>query len=144
MISRFLRNQEAVIATLAEENHKLSMLTTAECDKLQNLEMILQPCKYVFLPVISMFYTVHTPLSTPFGTPSASIPLSLSLSLSHTHTHFRYTCGTCGMKPSTSYLSIMGLFMVVTIEQCFVKLMFPRHHLPSLPTARTCPNPFLQ
>ena len=83
MISRFLRNQEAVIAALAEQNHKLSMLTTAECDKLQNLEMILQPCKYVFLPVISMFYTVHTPLSTPFGTPSASIPLSLT----HTHTH---------------------------------------------------------
>ena len=87
MISQFLRNQEAVIATLAEENHKLSMLTTAECDKLQNLEMILQPYKYVFLPVISMFYTVHTPLSTPFGTPSASIPLSLSHPHTHTHTH---------------------------------------------------------
>jgi len=38
MISRLLKNQEAVKATLTIQKHKLTMLTTAEWDKMQKLE----------------------------------------------------------------------------------------------------------
>ncbi|KAL2076789.1 hypothetical protein ACEWY4_027609 [Coilia grayii] len=47
MISRYLRNQEAVNATLARQKHNLATLTNLECDKLQKLEVVLEPCKYV-------------------------------------------------------------------------------------------------
>ncbi|KAJ4933829.1 hypothetical protein JOQ06_006638 [Pogonophryne albipinna] len=47
MISRLLKNQEAVKATLAKQKHKLTMLTTAELDRLQRLETLLKPCRYV-------------------------------------------------------------------------------------------------
>ncbi|XP_073720988.1 E3 SUMO-protein ligase ZBED1-like [Misgurnus anguillicaudatus] len=47
MISRLLRNQEAVKLTLAKQKHKLTMLTTAEWDRLQRLETLLKPCRYV-------------------------------------------------------------------------------------------------
>ncbi|XP_033933242.1 E3 SUMO-protein ligase ZBED1-like [Pseudochaenichthys georgianus] len=47
MISRLLKNQEAVKATLAKQKHKLTMLTTAEWDRLQRLETLLKPCRYV-------------------------------------------------------------------------------------------------
>ncbi|XP_051807666.1 E3 SUMO-protein ligase ZBED1-like isoform X1 [Acanthochromis polyacanthus] len=44
MISRYLRNHEAVNATLATQKHKLATLTNPECDKLQKLEAVLEPC----------------------------------------------------------------------------------------------------
>ncbi|KAE8278058.1 hypothetical protein D5F01_LYC23873 [Larimichthys crocea] len=47
MISRYLRNQEAVNATLAQQRHNLATLTNLECEKLQKLEVVLEPCKYV-------------------------------------------------------------------------------------------------
>ncbi|KAJ7985047.1 hypothetical protein DPEC_G00361090 [Dallia pectoralis] len=47
MISRLLQNQEAVKVTLAKQKHKLTMLTTAEWDRLQRLETLLKPCRYV-------------------------------------------------------------------------------------------------
>ncbi|KAJ8375317.1 hypothetical protein SKAU_G00058970 [Synaphobranchus kaupii] len=47
MISRYLRNQEAVNATLAQQKHNLATLTNLECDKLQKLEVVLEPCRYV-------------------------------------------------------------------------------------------------
>ncbi|KAI4829785.1 hypothetical protein KUCAC02_001453 [Chaenocephalus aceratus] len=47
MISRLLKNQEAVKATLAKQKHKLTMLTTAAWDRLQRLETLLKPCRYV-------------------------------------------------------------------------------------------------
>ncbi|XP_076121576.1 E3 SUMO-protein ligase ZBED1-like [Alosa pseudoharengus] len=47
MISRLLKNQEAVKVTLAKQKHKLTMLTTAEWDRLQRLETLLKPCRYV-------------------------------------------------------------------------------------------------
>ncbi|XP_031165323.1 zinc finger BED domain-containing protein 1-like [Sander lucioperca] len=47
MISHLLKNQEAIKATLSRQKHKLTMLTTSEWDKLQRLETILEPCKYV-------------------------------------------------------------------------------------------------
>ncbi|XP_068197082.1 E3 SUMO-protein ligase ZBED1-like [Antennarius striatus] len=47
MISQYLRNHEAVNATLATEKHKLAALTNLECDRLQKLEFVLEPCKYV-------------------------------------------------------------------------------------------------
>ncbi|GAA6072001.1 myosin heavy chain, skeletal muscle-like isoform X2 [Tachysurus ichikawai] len=47
MITRLLRNEEAVKATLAYQKHKLVMLTAAEWDKLHKLQMLLEPCKYV-------------------------------------------------------------------------------------------------
>nr|XP_055048150.1 E3 SUMO-protein ligase ZBED1-like [Misgurnus anguillicaudatus] len=47
MITRLLRNEEAVKATLAQQKHKLVILTAAEWDKLHKLEMLLEPCKYV-------------------------------------------------------------------------------------------------
>ncbi|TKS88122.1 hypothetical protein D9C73_022246 [Collichthys lucidus] len=45
MISRYLRNQEAVNATLAQQRHNLATLTNLECEKLQKLEVVLEPCK---------------------------------------------------------------------------------------------------
>ncbi len=45
MISRLLKNQEAVKATLCKQKHKLTMLTTTEWDKLQRLMTILEPCR---------------------------------------------------------------------------------------------------
>lgn len=45
MISRLLKNQEAIKATLSRQKHKLTMLTTSEWDKLQRLETILEPCR---------------------------------------------------------------------------------------------------
>ncbi|XP_071376199.1 E3 SUMO-protein ligase ZBED1-like [Centroberyx affinis] len=47
MISRLLKKQEAVKATLGRQKHKLVMLTTSEWDKLQRLETLLEPCRYV-------------------------------------------------------------------------------------------------
>ncbi|XP_051236252.1 E3 SUMO-protein ligase ZBED1-like [Dicentrarchus labrax] len=47
MISRLLKNQEAIKATRSRQKHKLTMLTTSEWDKLQRLEAILEPCRYV-------------------------------------------------------------------------------------------------
>uniref|UniRef100_A0A3Q3X9E9 HAT C-terminal dimerisation domain-containing protein n=1 Tax=Mola mola TaxID=94237 RepID=A0A3Q3X9E9_MOLML len=47
MISRLLKNQEAVKATLCKQKRKLTMLTTTEWDKLQRLATILEPCRYV-------------------------------------------------------------------------------------------------
>ncbi|KAF4109489.1 hypothetical protein G5714_010562 [Onychostoma macrolepis] len=45
MITRILRNEEAVKATLAQQKHKLVMLTAAEWDKLHKLQTLLEPCK---------------------------------------------------------------------------------------------------
>ncbi|XP_060756808.1 E3 SUMO-protein ligase ZBED1-like [Neoarius graeffei] len=47
MVSRLLKNQDAVKATLAKQKHKLTMLTTAEWDGLQRLETLLSPCRGV-------------------------------------------------------------------------------------------------
>ncbi|RXN07812.1 zinc finger BED domain-containing 1-like protein [Labeo rohita] len=47
MISRLLKNKEAVNVTLAKQKHKLTMLPTAEWDRLQRLETLLKPCRYV-------------------------------------------------------------------------------------------------
>ncbi|KAL1262297.1 hypothetical protein QQF64_007562 [Cirrhinus molitorella] len=47
MITRLLRNEEAVKATLAQQKHKLVMLTATEWEKLRKLQMLLEPCKYV-------------------------------------------------------------------------------------------------
>lgn len=45
MVSRLLKNQDAVKAMLAKQKHKLTMLTTAEWDRLQRLETLLLPCR---------------------------------------------------------------------------------------------------
>ncbi|KAM3607868.1 uncharacterized protein V6R79_015447 [Siganus canaliculatus] len=45
MISWYLRNQEAVNATLAQQKHNLATLSSLQCDKLQKLEVVLEPCK---------------------------------------------------------------------------------------------------
>lgn len=45
MISRLLKNQEAVTAALGKQKHKLVMLTTAELVKLQKLVTVLEPCR---------------------------------------------------------------------------------------------------
>ncbi len=46
MVSRLLRNQEAVQATLDQQNnHRLIMPTKAEWGKLQRLEVLLEPCR---------------------------------------------------------------------------------------------------
>lgn len=46
MVSRLLRNREAVQATLDQQNnHRLVMLTDAEWGKLQRLEVLLEPCR---------------------------------------------------------------------------------------------------
>uniref|UniRef100_A0A3B3Q6P6 HAT C-terminal dimerisation domain-containing protein n=1 Tax=Paramormyrops kingsleyae TaxID=1676925 RepID=A0A3B3Q6P6_9TELE len=47
MITRLLRNEEAVKTTLAQQKHKLVMLTASEWDKLHKLQNLLEPCKYV-------------------------------------------------------------------------------------------------
>ncbi|XP_041830824.1 E3 SUMO-protein ligase ZBED1-like isoform X2 [Melanotaenia boesemani] len=47
MVSRYLRNQEAVNTTLAQQKHNLATLTNLECVKLQKLEDVLEPCRYV-------------------------------------------------------------------------------------------------
>ncbi|KAI7807507.1 putative zinc finger BED domain-containing protein 1-like [Triplophysa rosa] len=47
MITRLLRNEEAVKTTLAQQKHKLVMLTASEWDKLPKLQNLLEPCKYV-------------------------------------------------------------------------------------------------
>lgn len=45
MVSHLLKNQDAVKATLAKQKHKLTMLNTAEWDRLQRLETLLSPCR---------------------------------------------------------------------------------------------------
>ncbi|KAK7162416.1 hypothetical protein R3I93_006650 [Phoxinus phoxinus] len=47
MVSRILRNKDPLMATLAHQNHKLTLLTSAEFDKLARLEKLLEPCRYV-------------------------------------------------------------------------------------------------
>nr|XP_024654066.1 zinc finger BED domain-containing protein 1-like [Maylandia zebra] len=47
MVSRLLCNREAVQATLDQQNHRLVLPTEAEWAKLQRLELLLEPCKYV-------------------------------------------------------------------------------------------------
>ncbi|XP_072246410.1 E3 SUMO-protein ligase ZBED1-like [Leuresthes tenuis] len=48
MVSRLLCNREAVQATLDQQNnHRWVMLTEAEWGKLQRLEVLLEPCRYV-------------------------------------------------------------------------------------------------
>ncbi|KAK7156930.1 hypothetical protein R3I94_006851 [Phoxinus phoxinus] len=47
MVKRVSRNKEAVIATLDNQVHKLVLPTAAEWDKLQRLETLLEPCRYV-------------------------------------------------------------------------------------------------
>ncbi|CAJ1069764.1 E3 SUMO-protein ligase ZBED1-like [Xyrichtys novacula] len=48
MVSRLLRNREAVQATLDQQNNnRLVMPTEAEWGKLQRLEVLLEPCRYV-------------------------------------------------------------------------------------------------
>ncbi|XP_051810923.1 zinc finger BED domain-containing protein 4-like [Acanthochromis polyacanthus] len=47
MINRLNRNQAAIKATLDQQSHKLVMLTPQEWDKLQKLESLLEPGKYV-------------------------------------------------------------------------------------------------
>lgn len=67
MISRYLKNQEAVNATLAQQSHNLATLTNLECEKLQKLELVLEPCKYVPLSsTLTHTYTHTSPLSPPF------------------------------------------------------------------------------
>ncbi|KAL7888688.1 hypothetical protein AOLI_G00036620 [Acnodon oligacanthus] len=45
MVSRLLKNQEAIKATLSQQKHKLVMLTASELDKLKKLETLLEPCR---------------------------------------------------------------------------------------------------
>ncbi|KAF7658133.1 hypothetical protein LDENG_00017050 [Lucifuga dentata] len=47
MVKRLNRNQAAIKATLDQQHHKLVMLTPPEWDKLQRLETLLEPCRYV-------------------------------------------------------------------------------------------------
>uniref|UniRef100_A0A3P9K018 HAT C-terminal dimerisation domain-containing protein n=1 Tax=Oryzias latipes TaxID=8090 RepID=A0A3P9K018_ORYLA len=47
MFKRVSRNKEAVIAALDNQEHKLILPTAAEWDKLQRLETLLEPCRYV-------------------------------------------------------------------------------------------------
>ncbi|XP_023805591.1 zinc finger BED domain-containing protein 4-like [Oryzias latipes] len=47
MVKRVSRNKEAVIAALDNQEHKLILPTAAEWDKLQRLETLLEPCRYV-------------------------------------------------------------------------------------------------
>ncbi|TRY64888.1 hypothetical protein DNTS_024589 [Danionella cerebrum] len=46
MVKRLSSNKEAVIAALDNQEHKLVLPTTAEWDKLQNLETLLEPCRF--------------------------------------------------------------------------------------------------
>ncbi|XP_038594769.1 zinc finger BED domain-containing protein 4-like [Micropterus salmoides] len=47
MVKRVSRNKEAVIAALDNQDHKLVLPTAAEWEKLQRLETLLEPCRYV-------------------------------------------------------------------------------------------------
>ncbi|KAI4796972.1 hypothetical protein KUCAC02_026644 [Chaenocephalus aceratus] len=47
MISRLLKNQEALKAAPAKQKHQLTMLTPAEWHRLQRLQTLLTPCRYV-------------------------------------------------------------------------------------------------
>ncbi|KAL6473698.1 hypothetical protein MHYP_G00172590 [Metynnis hypsauchen] len=47
MISRLLKNQEVIKATLSHQKHKLVMLTASEWDKLKKLETLLEPCRWL-------------------------------------------------------------------------------------------------
>ncbi|XP_061926476.1 zinc finger BED domain-containing protein 4-like [Entelurus aequoreus] len=47
MVKRIIPNQAAIKATLDQQQHNLVMLTPAEWDKLQRLETLLEPCRYV-------------------------------------------------------------------------------------------------
>ncbi|XP_047243631.1 E3 SUMO-protein ligase ZBED1-like [Girardinichthys multiradiatus] len=47
MVSRLLCNREAIQATLDQQNHRLVMPNEAEWGKLQRLEVLLEPCRYL-------------------------------------------------------------------------------------------------
>ncbi|KAJ4928187.1 hypothetical protein JOQ06_015981, partial [Pogonophryne albipinna] len=47
MVKRLIRNQAAIKATLDQQQHKLVMLTPPEWDKIQRLETLLEPCRYL-------------------------------------------------------------------------------------------------
>ncbi|XP_063765784.1 E3 SUMO-protein ligase ZBED1-like [Eleginops maclovinus] len=47
MIKRGQNNKDPLKATLAQQKHKLAMLTSAEYDRLAKLETLLEPCRYV-------------------------------------------------------------------------------------------------
>ncbi|KAK3505562.1 hypothetical protein QTP70_021899, partial [Hemibagrus guttatus] len=47
MVSRILRNRDPLMAALTHHNHKLSLITSAEFDKLDRLEKLLEPCRYI-------------------------------------------------------------------------------------------------
>lgn len=77
MITRYLRNQDAVNATLAQQKHNIATLTTPECDRLQKLAVVLEPCRYVSL------FDPHTHSLT-----SLSFFLPLSYIRTHTDVHY--------------------------------------------------------
>ncbi|CAB1438576.1 unnamed protein product [Pleuronectes platessa] len=47
MIKRNQHNKEPLKATLAQQKHNLATLASAEYDRLDNLETLLEPCRYV-------------------------------------------------------------------------------------------------
>ncbi|XP_074847231.1 E3 SUMO-protein ligase ZBED1-like [Carettochelys insculpta] len=47
MIQQLLRNKAAIAATLALQKHKLSVPTSKEFEKLQKLETLLEPCRFL-------------------------------------------------------------------------------------------------
>ncbi|XP_030247727.1 zinc finger BED domain-containing protein 1-like [Sparus aurata] len=47
MVKRIQRNKSALTTTLAQQKSNIAMLTAQELDKLQKLEDLLEPCRYV-------------------------------------------------------------------------------------------------
>ncbi|KAK7933666.1 hypothetical protein WMY93_004562 [Mugilogobius chulae] len=47
MIKRILHNKEPLKATLSQQKHSLALLTPAEHDKMEKLETLLEPCRYI-------------------------------------------------------------------------------------------------
>ncbi|XP_053479313.1 E3 SUMO-protein ligase ZBED1-like [Ictalurus furcatus] len=47
MIRRIQHNKDPLKATLAQQKHNFTMLTSAEYDRLARLEMVLEPCRYI-------------------------------------------------------------------------------------------------
>lgn len=95
MVSRYLRNQEAVNTTLAQQKHNLATLTNLECVKLQKLEDVLEPCRYVpfcrsltHIHTLSHTCTPHLSFSLPPVIHSALPLCHTTLSLSHSCTQF--------------------------------------------------------
>ncbi|MBN3308066.1 GIMA8 GTPase, partial [Amia calva] len=85
MVSRILRNKDPLMAILAQQNHKLSIPTSAEFDKLARLDKLLETCR-LFKGTSIIFSCGPTPMK--FNVDTCRV-----IHAGNKNVHYNYTMG---------------------------------------------------